>query len=199
MAKKLNKVKFGIFEYEWPYSLTVKQIRKVKKLYSKFQKRYAQLIEKHNLCIAIRCTKRTHYPYVGLLVCFARCEPNHGGCKDFGKGVYLCKSLKCSYLIDKNCLSKSPKKRRALCKKIAFYEERQELKKIYEEFILTARIMRGLKLDPLKTIRFIKKRKASGEIKSKKTKRKSEENRKRRANKTKESSKDEKTSRTHTP
>lgn len=97
------------------------------------------------------CTSYRSYIYI----CEAKCSNQ---CKDYLNKVYICKDLGC-----KNwplCMQGSEKYKRKSCKKYNMKEERAELEKIYERFLLLNKIYRGLKINPEKTLRWLKKRKA---------------------------------------
>ena len=92
-------------------------------------------------------------------------------CLDFERKIYLCLDLECGSRED--CMSFSEKKRFKRCKKYNLSKERKELDKIYEKFFLLAKVYRGLKINPKKTLRWLDQRKKeNGKVPSKKHRKK---------------------------
>ncbi len=188
-TEETTKILFGSMWHEWPYYLSASQIAKVKRLYEKYRNKAYEYGIKQNLCSGLTCYKRINYPNLPIVVCFLACEPTMGGCRDFRREIYLCKSLKCPYI--KECFSKGFKLKREKCKKMNLTKERNLVRKRYARFVLLHKIARGFKLDPLRTIKFLKsqkkKKEEDGKIQTKQNKKKNSGTGKRKKKKHKKS------------
>lgn len=165
---KTTKVLFGAGFYEWPYELSPGQIKKIKDLYKKYNDKARRYGKKHGLSLGLICYKRPNVPNMPIVVCNLQCKPLMGGCTDFRMGFHFCNTLKCPYV--EECFTKGKKFRLKKCKKMNLYEERKKVKEEYEHFFLLHRIARGFKLNPLQTLRFLKKKKENGKIQTRKNK-----------------------------
>jgi hypothetical protein len=97
--------------------------------------------------------KATFY-YQHIYICKNICENK---CPEFLAKAYICRDIGCTYY--PICSDKSFEDRKAFCKNKHLYKERLRLNSLYNKYLLYYAIFRGLKTDPVKTLKYLESRK----------------------------------------
>jgi len=90
-------------------------------------------------------------------------------CDALKRRVYICREIGCSYY--PICISKPRSKMISFCKSKNLFQERKDLIRLYNKFIYLMSVYRGLKTNPLQTLKYLDMKKK----KKKKKKRKKKE------------------------
>lgn len=88
-----------------------------------------------------------------IYVCKTKCNRQ---CDDFRFKTYLCRDIGCTYY--PICMSKSESGRIEYCKNKNLYKERKHLYSLYKKYFHLMAIYRGLKIDPGRTLKYLKQR-----------------------------------------
>ena len=90
-------------------------------------------------------------------------------CDEFKRRTYLCRDIGCTYY--PVCCTKPISVVNDFCESRNLLDERKKLNKTYNKYLHAMAIYRGLKLDPDKTFRYLRKEreKKNGQIRSDKT------------------------------
>jgi hypothetical protein len=78
-------------------------------------------------------------------------------CDSYLRQAYICKDIQCTH--HSICLSKSKKEMLRYCKRRNLLTERKHLIKLYKKYFYVMSIFRGLKLDPVQTIKYLDQKK----------------------------------------
>ena len=89
-----------------------------------------------------------------IYVCHSLCQKQ---CIAFKRKAYICKDIGCNEF--RSCELLPFDKMKAYCKRQKLYKKRLARIKIYKKYFYLMSVFRGLKLDPVKTIKFLKKKK----------------------------------------
>jgi len=96
-------------------------------------------------------------------------------CEAFRRRVYLCSEIGCTYY--PVCVSKDISLMNKFCKSKNLIKERKHLNILYNKYLYLMSVYRGLKLDPVKTLRYLdtkkkKEEKENGKISNQKNRKK---------------------------
>ena len=89
-----------------------------------------------------------------IYVCHAICENK---CKAFTRKSYICRDIGCGEY--RSCELLPFSKMKAYCKRQKHYQSRLRLIKIYNRYFYLMSVFRGLKIDPTRTLRYLKNKK----------------------------------------
>jgi len=119
-----------------------------------------------------------------IYLCKSLCQKQ---CDSFKRKVYLCSEIGCTYY--PVCISKPQALMQKFCKSKNLWEERKSLNILYNKYLYLMSIYRGLKIDPVKTLKYLemKQRKKEeenhGSLSNQKDRKKSKKSKKRKRKK----------------
>jgi hypothetical protein len=152
---KITVVQFGGFDYIWPYYLNSEKVEKIKELSKKYLDKANKLASKHNLKIFISCEKTKSQEFTHYFKCSEICKNK---CGKFLSDIHICKTLNCPKALGEECIGISDELKIKRCKKYNLLKEKKKIKVVFDKYVLLYKISRGFKIDPLRTLKYLKKK-----------------------------------------
>ena len=89
-----------------------------------------------------------------IYLCKSICKSK---CDSYLRRVYICKDIGCSH--HPVCITKSKKEMLKFCKRRNLLKERKRLIKLYKKYFYAMSVFRGLKIDPVQTLKYLDQKK----------------------------------------